>query len=43
MSIGGLLLNMLKKLKGLRLMLPAESIVLAKDMGRGMMELWRRA
>ncbi|MNL31110.1 hypothetical protein D3C87_1528810 [compost metagenome] len=34
---GGLVLNILKKLKGLRLMFPFASMVVAKQMGRGAM------
>ena len=34
-TIGGLIEKILKKLKGLRLMLPFLSIVLAKQIGRG--------
>ena len=39
MSMGGLLLNMLKKLNGLRFTFPSLSIVLAKEIGRGMTAL----
>ncbi|MNY34681.1 hypothetical protein D3C86_1690390 [compost metagenome] len=35
MHSGGFVLNMLKKLKGLRLTLPSKSIVVAKQIGLG--------
>jgi len=39
--IGGLVLNILKKLKGLRLMCPSVSMVEAKQMGLGAMAYCR--
>jgi len=40
--IAGLVLNKLKKLKGLRFTLPLPSIVLAKQIGRGAIECCKK-